>query len=179
MTIPTRLITDLRGNNPRLRVDPGSTGFFAGREFRTFKEFDVATTATYVVKIAVPVDVILTEFQAQSEQGSMRVETVLGGTGEVEGGTFSETLPIRAVNTMSERLVPNYSPLVVMTAGGTLTGGLVIDVSRIKVSNNANFSATVGGTGGSDRGVGAGTYYWRITMTDYIGVVKARWEERI
>lgn len=34
---PLVLMTDGNGPNARLRVDVGQTGFFAGREFRTFR----------------------------------------------------------------------------------------------------------------------------------------------
>lgn len=164
------------GPNRRLRVDVAQTGFFAGREFRTFREWTTATNGTVVIKIVVPVDVILFEFQIQEESGTIRIETVINGT---EGGSFSEVLPIRSTNTMSEKPQPPYSPLVVMTMGGTLTDGTTIDVSRVKTASNSNFAATVGGEGGAERGVAAGTYYWRLTLTDFIGVIKARWEERI
>lgn len=164
------------GPNRRLRVDVAQTGFFAGREFRTFREWTTATTGTVVIKIVVPVDVILFEFQIQEESGTIRVETVVGGT---EGGSFSETLPVRSTNTMTEKPQPPYSSLVVLTMGGTLTGGTTIDVSRVKTASNSNFAATVGGEGGAERGVSANTYYWRMTMTDFVGVIKARWEERV
>lgn len=170
------LLTDRGGVNRRWRVDVGQTGFFAGREFRTFREWTTATTGTEVIKIVVPVNVILFEFQIQEEAGTIRVETVIGGT---EGGSFSETLPIRSTNTMTEKPQPPYSPLVVLTMGGTLTGGTTIDVSRVKTAANSNFAATVGGEGGAERGVAAATYYWRLTMTDFVGVIKARWEERV
>jgi hypothetical protein len=163
------------GPNRRMRVDVGQTGFFAGREFRTFREWAAAETSTQVVKIVVPVDVILFEFQIQLEDGDVRVETVVGGT---EGGSFSETLPVRSTNTMSEKPQPPYSPLVVMTMGGTIAGGTVIDISRVKSSGGA-FASTVGSEGGAERGVAAGTYYWRFTFTGFIGVIKARWEERL
>lgn len=164
------------GPNRRLRVDVAQTGFFAGREFRTFKEFDSSTTGTYVVKIVVPIDVILFEFLIQGEAGSIRIETVIGGT---EGGTFSETLPIISTNTMTEKPQPPYVPQVVLTAGGTLTGGTTIDVSRLKMADVSNFASTVGAEGGAERGVAPNTYYWRFTQTSFIGVIKARWEERI
>lgn len=175
VSLPAQLSTDPTGANSRLRVDVGQTSFFAGREFRTFKEFATATTATYVVKIVVPINTILSESLIQMESGTLRLETRTGG---VEGGTFSETLPVFSANNMSEKPQPPYVGQVVMTAGGTLTGGTVLDVSRVKSADNSNFASTVGGQGGDVRGVAAGTYYWVFTLTGFIGVVKARWEER-
>lgn len=167
------------GPNRRLRVDVGQTGFFAGREFRTFKELNIAASATYVVKAIVPINTILFGLSVSIESGHLRLATVAGGT---PGGTFSETLPVLGRNNMSERPTPFYTPQVVLTAGGTLTGGTEIDVIRLKVNNNTNQAVTVGAEGGDERGVAAATYHFRLqnlSASDAIlGVFSARWEER-
>lgn len=175
--VASQLVTNGGGRNSRLRVDVGQTGFFDGREFRTFKEFAVATTSTYVIKIVVPVNTILFEFGLEIEAGDIRIETVSGGS-PVEGGSFSETLPRIPTNTMTEKPQPPYAAQNVLTAGGTLTGGTVIDVLRAKAADNSNFAASVGAQSGAERGVQPGTYYWRAAMTGFIGVIKARYEER-
>lgn len=173
---PFDLLTDGGdGPNRRIRVDVAQTGFFAGREFRTFKEWTAATTETYVIKAVVPINVILFEFGIELEAGTVRVETVFGGT---EGGSFSEALPIFSTNNMSEKPQPPYAASVTLTGGGTLTGGLVLDVLRAKTSDNSNFAGSVGASAGAERGIAIGTYYFRITLTAAIGVLKARWEER-
>jgi hypothetical protein len=178
---PFDLLTDGGdGPNRRLRVDVGQTGFFGGREFRTFKELNVAASTTYVIKAVVPINLILFGLTVSAETGHLRLATVVGGT---EGGSFSETLPIFGRNNMSERPTPFYTPVVVLTAGGTHTGGTEIDVLRLKTNNNQNQSSTVTGEGGDERGVAAGTYYFRLqnlSATDAIvGVFSARWEERL
>lgn len=173
--IPRLLLTDNEGPNQRLRVDVAQTGFFAGREFRTWKEWTAATTATYVVKIVSPVNYILFELIADIEEGSLRCETVIGGT---EGGTFAETFFIVGTNNMSSRPTPFYTPQLVATAGGTLTGGTVVDVFRAKTSGNTNKASSVGGGGGSERGIPAGTSYLRFTLSGVIGTMSTRWEER-
>jgi hypothetical protein len=173
--LPHDLYTSTKEGFRRLRVDIAQTSFFEGREFRTFKEWTAATTATYVIKAVVPLDIILFSLTSAVEAGTIRVETVVGGT---EGGTFSETLPILPANTMSTRPSPFYTNQTVLTAGGTLTGGTVIDVLRIKAADNSNFAGSVGVAATDERGVGAATYYFRITLTGVIGTFKARWEER-
>lgn len=160
---------------PRIRVDVGQTSFFEGREFRTFKEWTTATTSTYVVRIIVPVNTILTELSIHVEEGSARVESIAGGT---PGGTFAETLPIFSTNTMTEIPQPPYVGQVTLTAGGTHTGGTLLDPLRVKTSGNSNFASSVGESAGGPRGVVPGTYYFRITLTGAIGTFKARWEER-
>lgn len=171
---PFELLTDGGGPNQRIRVDVAQTGFFAGREFRTFKEWTTATTATYVIKAVVPLDIILFELNVQPDEGAVRVETLVGG---VEGGTFDESLPAFSTNTMTEKPQPPYVNQVALTAGGTLTGGTLLDPLRAKTSGNSNFASSVGATA-AERGVGPGTYYFRITLTGFIGTFKARWEER-
>lgn len=176
---PAKLLTDNGGQGPnsRLRVDVAQTGFFAGREFRTFKEFSAAETSTYVIKIVTPINVILFEFGLEIEAGTIRIETISGGA-PVEGGSFSENLPRIPTNTMTEKPQPPYATQIALTAGGTLTGGTVIDVLRAKAADNSNFAASVGAEAGAERGVAPATYYWRMTMTGFIGIIKARWEER-
>lgn len=170
---PANLLTGT--TKPRLRVDVAQTGFFEGRDFRVFKEWQVATTATYVIKAVSPINVILFGLGITLDEGYARIETVVGGT---EGGTFNETLTVFPRNTMSERPTPIYTPQVVLTAGGTHTGGTILDVLHVKAAGNSNFATSVGGSDGDERGIGAGTYYFRITLTAAIGVLKARWEER-
>lgn len=174
--LPFGMVTDGGiGPNSRVRVDVAQTGFFAGREFRTFKEWDVAATETYVIKAVVPINIILFELGVNLEQGSVRIETLVGGT---EGGTFAEELPIFPTNTMTEKPQPPYENQVLLTAGGTLTGGTLLDPLRAKTDGNTNRSSSVGTDSGAERGVGANTYYFRVTLTNAIGVFKARWEER-
>lgn len=174
--VPRLLLTDNEGPNQRLRVDVAQTGFFAGREFRTYKEWTAPTTGTYVVKIVSPVDYILFELLADIEDGSLRCETVLGGT---EGGSFSENFLIIGTNNMSSRPTPFYTPQLVATAGGTLTGGLTVDVFRIKTSGNTVKASSVGGGASAERGIPAGTSYLRFTLSGVVGLMAARWEERL
>lgn len=173
--VPAHLLTDGGGENPRVRVDVGQTGFFAGREFRTFREFDTPFTGTFVVKVVIPVDIIVFSLGAEIDQGYLRMETVIGGT---EGGSFAEALPIRSRNTMAESPQPPYQAQVQITAGGTLSGGVTQDVLRLKTDTNTNRSFSIGQLSSSERGVGAATMYLRLTATDMTGVLRGWWEER-
>lgn len=178
-TPPDTLISGggIEGTNPRIRVDVGEPSFFDGRQFRTFYEFNILLAGTDVIKAVVPLDVILYGLELNIVSGEVVLETVVGGT---EGGAFSTTLPIFPRNTMTERPTPIYTPQVVLTSGGTHTGGTVLDKIWLKTADNSNFSASVGATPGDERGIGPGTYYLRLTAnTAATGLLKARWEERL
>lgn len=165
------------GPNRRLRVDVAQTGFFAGREFRTFRELNLTLGETYVVRAVVPVNIILFANVLTLTSGEVKMYTSVGGT---EGGTFSETLPILPRNTMSERPTPVYTPVVTLNAGGTLTGETNIDIVWVKAADNTNFAGNVGGQLGEERGVGANTYHFKLqAISAATGVWSAWWEERL
>jgi hypothetical protein len=168
------MVTSSKAGIRRYKVDQGSTGFYNGVEARAFKEWPTATTGTYVIKAVVPIDIILTAIELQIETGTIRMETVAGGT---PGGVFAETLPVFRANNMS--VAPAYTPTVVLTAGGTHTGGTLLDVLRVKADLNSNRSASVGDSQGSERGVAPGTYHFRLALNGVIGTLKMRWEDFI
>ncbi|MFL1404189.1 hypothetical protein ACJO2E_02445 [Marinobacter sp. M1N3S26] len=174
---PLDIMTDGgSGPNRRLRVDVAQTGFFAGREFRTFLELDMADGESIVVRATVPINVILFGLTANLVAGEIRIETIAGGT---EGGTFDDPLPIFNRNNMSSRPMPAYQHQVDLDAGGTHSGGLLLDVLLNKAADNANFASTVDASQGDERGVAPDTYYFRMTATGATrGVFRARWEER-
>ena len=176
--LPRRIFTDSYGDNMRIRVDPAQTSFFAGREFRTFKELNIGAGNTYVVKAVVPINIVLFGLDLVLDNGFVRVGTYIGGT---EGGSFSEVLPKFGRNTMSSIPQPPYVSQVVLTAGGTHTGGTELDVLRLLVANASGQSSSVGAEISDERGIGAGTYYFRLLNSGAgtaTGVFKARWEER-
>lgn len=187
VTPPDKLIAGggLDGVAPRIRTEPGEHSFFEKLQFRTFKEFDatggtsIAAGATYVIKAVVPGDIILLGLDLILDNGQGKVETVIGGT---PGGSFAETLPIFNQNNMAEE-GPFPIPLseVVLTAGGTHTGGTRLDVFRLKVATATGQASTIEAAQGTQRGVAANTYHIRVVNTGsgvLEGVLHANWEER-
>ena len=173
---PIKLMTDDNGPYSRVRVDVGQTGFFAGREARTFYEFSIASGATQVIKVVAPVDTIVQTFAVELELAQIRLELVIGGT---EGGTFNTALPIFKTNTMST--ASNYTPQVTMNRGGTHTGGTVVDLLTAISGANPNKSVASGASENLPQGFAAGTFYIRLINTDGAtasGIFRARWEER-
>ena len=174
--------TDALKGFDRVKVDPGQTSFFEGREFRTFKELSISSGGSYTLKAVVPNDIILTGLAVEVETGQLRVATVVGGT---PAGTYGETLPIFPRNNMSvgPNRRANVAPEVVITAGGTHTGGTELDVLRVKTALNqgVSFSSSVGSAAGDERGVGANTYHFRLVAAvgdPVVGVIRVSWEER-
>lgn len=155
-----------------------SEGFYAGREFRTFKELSIAAAATYVIRFVTPINIILTGIELTIDNGQARAASVVGGT---PGGSFAEVLPVLARNTMTERPLPIYQPQVVIAAGGTHVGGTELDVVRLKVENASAAASSVGNREQDERGLGPNTFYIRI-QNNGVGLLEgtfnARWEER-
>lgn len=174
---PSKLMTDGDGDYSRMRVDVGQTGFFAGREARTFYEFSIASGETQVIKVVSPTNTIVQVFAVELELAEIRVELVVGGT---EGGTFNTPLSIFKTNTMST--ASTYTPQVTMNRGGTHTGGTLVDVLTAVSGANPNKSVASSASENLPQGFAAGTFYIKLINTDGAtanGIFRARWEERL
>lgn len=165
---------DNKDGESRIQVDVGQTGFFQGREFRTFYEFSVPATTERIIKVVASVDTIVQQFSVDLWTADMRIELLTGGT---EGETFSTALPIMTTNGMNT----SYSSQVTMATGGTHTGGTLKEVIQLyAVSNPAKGSASEGSSE-TTLGFPAGTFYVKLKNINSVtatGVFKARWEER-
>lgn len=173
---PTKLMTDDDGDYARIRVDTGQTGFFAGREARTFYEFSIASGATQVIKVVSPTNTILQQLSIEIYLAELRLELVTAGT---EGGTFATPLPIFKTNTMTT--ASSYTPQVTMNVGGTHTGGTIVDLIQTITDINPNKAQPAGASEDSPQGFAPGTFYIRLINTDgatATGIFRARWEER-
>ena len=173
---PSDMLTSERQGGRRLKTDQGSTAFYEGREFYTFRQFDIAPDATEVIKVVAGGDTIVQTFGASLVLGELRIELVVGGT---EGGTFATPLPILPANGMSE--APSVSAGVTMAVGGTHTGGTIVDVLRLNAGSPATQANEVSASEDLPFGFPAGTYYIRlvsINSANAEGIFRARWEQR-
>jgi len=165
----------------RLSVDVGQTGFFEGREARSFFEGTITGLTEIIIKAVVPVDIILQSISVFAFSGDLKVSTLLSdGT---EGGVFSTLLPIIPTNTMLEKFQPPYIPQVILSTGGTYNGGTQIDVFRLKTGTGTGPVKVipVGANQDDIRGVITGTYYYRfkaLSVDDVEFIFNGRWEER-
>lgn len=173
---PKVLMTDGNGTYARMRVDVGQTGFFAGREARTFYEFAIPTGQSRVIKVVAPIDTIIQTFGAELHLAELRIELRYGGT---EGGTFSTSLPIFKTNVMSSSSA--YVPQITMSTGGTHTGGTTIDLLHLLSGANPNKASDSSAKEDLPQGFSAGTFYIHLINVDGAtaeGIFRARWEER-
>lgn len=172
---PADLLTSAREGTRRLRVDVAQTGFFEGREFRTFFEYSVPSGQSVYLRATVPLNIILFSTSLTLDAGKMRMTLLAGGT---EGGTWSP-VAVFPKNNMTDR--PAYAGQVQIDSGGTHSGGVLLDVVRMLSETAGNRSSTVGGQVADERGVATGVYYYRLENIDgqtANGVFSAFWEER-
>ena len=172
--LPSYLMTDGDGPYARLRVDVGQTGFWAGREFMTLREFDIPTGQSIAIRAVATVNVLLQSFLVDCWTGDIRMELRSGST---ETSPFTGNLPIMRTNMMTTADF-SYTSNVTMVNGGTATGGTLLDVFSV---SSGNKSATVEAASEDPIGFPAGTYYILLTNVgnqNSKGSFKARWEER-
>lgn len=171
------LATSRDPDTARQRVETGTEGFTTGRQFRAFHEFDpLLVGESFVIKVATPINITLFDLALNIDSGSVRYYSVVGGT---EGGTFSPVQTIFPKNNRDDRPSPFYVSQVSVSIGGTVTGGVVTDIARIKTGTNKQRSSVLEQTQ-SIRGVSPNTYYLVIENngnSDATGVFYAFWEE--
>lgn len=176
--LPHDIYTSPKELYRRIKVDPGQTSFHSGREFRTFYEFSIAAGASVYIRANVNVDTILYDVSCVVDSGSIRLSTYAGSTGT---GTYATPLPIISKNTMTLKESPTYVAQNTLFTGGTgVTGGTVIDIIRVVAANATAQQTSVGSKQFDQRGVGAGTYYWRLenfSSGTATGVFSGWWAE--
>lgn len=183
---PFDLLTDHgTGPNRRIRVDPGQTGFFAGRMFRSYIELVIPVIGPSVqFRFTSPIDFILWAQRLELTQGAIRFEIFTGATST---GVWT-ALPVIGVNRMGERPTPLYASQVTLETGGDFTGGTPVDLMLIRSgTNQGNSSSQNAGGETTERGLGAGIYHGRFsTLTGGIASIDAAqlvyslyWEERV
>lgn len=176
--LPADVYTSDTEGYRRLRVDTGQTGFFEGREFRTFYEFNIPSANSVYIRVTSPVDFILFEQSLTVDAGSVRFTALIDAT---PAGTFSNNLPVIGKNRMASRKQPFYNAQLTLTSGGTASGGTVVELFRVVAANATAQQQTVLGASSTERGLPAGTYYLRlenIGNAAATGVYTIIWEER-
>lgn len=191
VTLRDRLVEGLS----RLQVDVGSTGFFANREFRYFREFSIPTGQSIWIKVIVKDDGIILRTQDISlVQGYVKFRAWRDVT--LEGVTFvAPSTPAGAADDPSALVsgffgqnnlpsAPPYSFVTEITQGGnhtSATGGTCSEAEPIRAPNATAQQILVGFDTDDERGVAPGTYYLEIASIgngDAVGRYKLKAEER-
>lgn len=196
-TVPANpLLTDRGGASARIRVDNGSTDFFAGREFRTFRKFSgLAAGASIYFKVESPIDFEVLGLGIQVDDGWCSLEAFADGPGDpvVPAGAFNVPLPIFGANRMLSRpkdsLGNYYAPQIVINEGapavpgpaGTFTGGVLLDPLSARTSSSTAQASTQDAAVAGERGLPPGTVWLKITNIGSgtaTGKMQARWADR-
>lgn len=177
----TRELVDMQDGTHEPRVDVGQTGFFAGREFRSYYELNVAAASTINLRFVSPVNFILWEQTLSLDSGGRRMRVFTGAT---TSGTWTPR-PAIGRNRMTDRPAPYYTPVGVLSVGGTFTGGTEVELLRLRTNTNQGnaSSSTVGARASDERGLPPGEYVISLEpltgVTDAAtGVYSIEWEER-
>jgi len=163
VALPPALITDNGGPHQRLRVDPGQTGFFDGRQFRVSFELTI-TAAPIWVKLVSPIDFILQSQTFTCDHGGYKFTAYRASQGS-ESGTFNQPIDVWQNNFMSE--TPVFSNPITFNYGGSFTptvGQKPTETERMLANlggaaPSSGSPNTVGGDSAGERGLPAGTYY--------------------
>lgn len=168
---PNKFYTDNDGAHARLRVDQGSTSFYAGKEFRTFQKFVIAAGGTVTIRAVTPIDLILLNVSLAVEDAPIEMLLKVGG---------SATGPWTAMPTIRKNLMataPVYASQITLEYDGVFTGGTTIDILRAPAGNKSSTQTPIG----SERGIAAGTYYYVLTNVGNqpaTVIFSGEWEER-
>ena len=164
----------------RLQVDVGQTGFFAGREFRAFKELTITATPL-IVRVTVPATldgIILQDMRMSCYQGSIAMRAYRMGT---EGGSWT---PVAVWPNNAIPDVPGYVGKVTIDEGGTLTSPTMQSDAVVAFANETGKSSTTSLVAlPAERGLPPSVFYLQFsrlpgTTVDGLGVFSAVWEER-
>lgn len=180
--LPSDILTTQTPGVRRVQVDVGQTGFFAGREFRSFREFSIPPGAPLVIRSTIPETlkgVIIQSMRLSCYQGGLILRSWRDGT---PGGSWtpSQTLPNNAIPD-----VPGYQQQLVLEHGGTLTGAtLLADVVIAYANENGKSSTTTVAAVDGERGVAPGVYFVELTpiagvSVNSLGTLSTVWEERL
>lgn len=194
--VPPWILSSQKENIGRFQVDVGNTGFFDGREFRYFREFDVPVNTSHWIKVVVPADGIILRTQSITlGSGQLRFRAwrnltidatfVAPGTpADAHTNDAALTSGLFAQNGLPT--APPYVGLTQITQSGaevSVSGGTCSEVKRVRTSGATAQQISVGISTADERGIPAGTYYLELqalgTGGNAIGTYDLKYEERI
>jgi hypothetical protein len=180
ITHPANLVTGT--TKPRLRVDPGQTGFFEGRMFRSFFNGVIPVAGpTVQFRFTSPINFILWAQTLELTQGALQLEVYTGAT---SSGSWT-AVPVIGLNRMTEVPLPTYASQITIETGGNFTGGTRVDLMQVRTAAQNNTASNVGQEF-SERGLPAAVFHGRLstlagglTVNDAAQYIyRLQWEER-
>lgn len=181
--------SDLGSGFDRQRVDVGQTGFFDGREFRSYFEFSteagtsLAVGATRYFRFVSPVDFILQSQIIELDKGGVRLRAFVSAT---DGGGWTSIPVISKNRSPSRRVFPSgyYVGQATFFTGGTFSGGTEVDVLRARTASQTVSAANVDASQDATRYLPAGTYFLILQPLTGVndtseGIYSISWEERV
>lgn len=192
--VPPWLITSQKENIGRFQVDVGNTGFFDGREFRYFREFDIPTGSSWWIRVVVPANGILIRSQSiRIDEGQLRfrawrdltISATFAAPGTpADAHTNDAALCSGLFDQNNLPSAPAYTGLTDITESGaesTVSGGTASEAERIRTAGATAQQISVGVTTSDERGVGPATYYLELQSlgtSNAIGTYNLKFEER-
>lgn len=168
-----------KNDTRRLRVEEGGTGFYDGREFRMFIEFDIPAGGELWVRITSAYNFVLHDQRVSIESGIIRW-TANAAMATSPGPWAPATF--RRRNQMTEQQSPFFTSGTVIetsTTTGAATGGIVVDALRLAAGQGAGSSSATQNAG--KRGLAPNVYHVRLqnlSSQAAVGVYDWWWEER-
>jgi len=176
------LATSRDPDTARVRIEPSTEAFKAGREYRISEEIAIAATPL-VFRFECAKDFTLRKQSLVVDEGALRLRAYRDLQG-AESGTFSDDVAIYKVNFAST--TPDVPTATNITTGGTFTPaalplGKAVEFIRAKTASSTAQQSTVSGGIGEERSLAAGIYYLvidRFTGSGTSeGVFALTWEE--
>lgn len=139
----------------RTKVDNEPASFYAGTQFRTFKEITLAAGASLVVRMLRPIDVVIRNFAMHVNSGEMRCEIYRGATPSTNG--WVSDVPVIPKCEFTDNPPPIYAAQCSLSSGGTFTGGTLYDLMHVKTAGATGQASTVGDSMDSQIGAPSGS----------------------
>lgn len=161
----------LRSYRGAMFVRTDSTGFWKGKQFTTWYEFN-SSTPVYL-RVVMPKPFLLHVRDISVFKGELRFSRIVQGT---PSGTWTPA-PAPVVRMyMIEASPPGTS---VWSAGGTVTGGTPQEYQRITAGTGGSIKVAMStNKDHSTRGLPAGTYYLSLVPTEATeALIVFEWEE--
>lgn len=170
----------------RLQVDAGNTGFFDGREFRYFREFNIPSGQSVWTRVTVNGNgIILREQNLSVDQGAVRFRAWRNVA--LTGVTFTAPAsPLSGIFQNNNLPSAPVQPLVTVIENGgnhsALTGGTVSEIKRVRSSGATAQTESVGSAFQGERGIAPGVYYLQLEALGNnaaLGVYDLIFEQRL